>query len=132
MNKFSLLCTVSMFGLMTITTNCNNGTNPSPTPPGPLQLLKPLAPGSVTVGQFVTIQWKINDTNQISSVGVELSIDSGKSWPFELTDHSLPHDTTSIAWIPSANQVSPSCMIKVYSYTNLSVNDKSSLFRVTN
>jgi hypothetical protein len=131
MKRVSALCIASIFGLLILAMSCNNSTNPQ-TSTKPLQLLEPVAPPTEKVGQPVTIRWRINDLTQIASVGVELSIDSGSTWVFELADHVLSVDTTTITWMPTIDQVSTKCFIRVYKYGEAYVNDKSGMFAVTN
>jgi hypothetical protein len=130
MNKFSALCVASMLGFMTLTTNCNNSTNPSP--PKPLQLLQPVAGKTFKVGSPVTIQWKINDSTKISTVEVDLSIDSGKTFPMTIGDQSFLPETTSITWTPTQAQASTGCVVKVKSYVPPYLPDQSGIFTVSN
>jgi len=130
MNKFSLLCAVSMFGLIALMMNCNNSTNP--TPPKTLQLLQPTGGENFKVGQSVTVRWKINDLTQISSVEIDMSIDSGKSYPFTIANGTIPSSITDTVWIPTADQVSNKCILKIKSYTPPYVPDQSGIFTVSN
>ena len=95
----------------------------------PLQLLQPIG-GILKIGQPVIVRWKINDLTQIASVVIQLSIDSGRTFPFILVDHSIPTDTTTISWTPTIDQVSSKCVIKVIEYTNPSIYDKSGVLIV--
>jgi hypothetical protein len=135
MNKFSALCVASMLGLMTVAMSCNNGTNPTPTPPGPLQLLQPVAGATFKVGSPVTVQWKINDTTQVNLVEVDLSLDGGNTFPellMGLGGHGFPIDTLEMTWLPTTTEVSTKCVIKVHQYDATEPYDKSKLFSVTN
>jgi hypothetical protein len=131
MNKFKALSIASLLGLFALSIGCNNSTNPPPTPPGPLQLLHPTGGETFKVGQAVTVQWKINDSTQLSTVEVDLSIDSGKTF-LSIFDHSFPLDITTTAWTPTQDQVSTGCVIKVKSYIPPYLPDKSGIFTVSN
>jgi hypothetical protein len=131
MIKFRALSVASLLGLLALSMSCNNSTNPPPTPPGPLQLLHPTGGENFKVGQAVTVQWKINDATQFPSVEIDLSLDNGKSFPLTIMNHSLPQDTTEIFWMPTVDEVSTQCLIKVKGY-GTSIYDKSQAFTVSN
>jgi Developmentally Regulated MAPK Interacting Protein. len=131
MIKFKALSIASFLGIFAMSIGCNNSTNPPPTPPGPLQLLHPTGGETFKVGQAVTVQWKINDATQISSVEVDLSIDNGKSFS-PLVNHSLPPDTTTITWTPAVDQISTTCKIRVKNYIAPYFPDISGTFTLSN
>jgi hypothetical protein len=117
---------------MTAFISCDDGAGPSGTAK-PLELLAPKGGGSYQVGQTVEVKWKINDATKISSVGIRLSLDNGKSYlgnDLELTSIFPP--TTSFSWTITADQVSTQCMLKIYDYIDNSIYDKSSIFTITN
>jgi hypothetical protein len=93
----------------------------------PLQLLQPLG-GTFKIGEPVMIQWKVNDSTQVESVMIEISIDSGRTFPIVIGDHSIPIDTTFTSWTPTINEVSSRCVIKIMEYANPSIYDKSGMF----
>jgi hypothetical protein len=125
-NKFSRFFYLCLAGCA-VFMNCDNGSGPGQ-PVKPLEIVAPKGGESYKVGQTVTVKWKVNDLINISTVGVRLSIDNGKSYK-ELAEHSLTPDTTFFTWIPDS--ASSQCVIKVYSYTDDLVFDKSGVFTVT-
>jgi hypothetical protein len=108
---------------------CNNGAGPAPEVK-PLEIVAPKGNEIYTVGTTVTVRWKINDAGQISSVGIMLSLNAGKSFSM-LADHSFPPETTSVSWMVTSDHVSNQCVIKVYDYINQMIFDKSGTFSVT-
>jgi len=112
---------------------CDKGTNGT-TFSGPLELVYPkAATTTLHVGDSVTIRWSIHDTNQISSVEVLYSLDSGATWPSTQvlsTAGSQSYPDTTLGWKVTSNQVSTKFMLKVRDYNNTSVLDKSSAFTV--
>ena len=117
---------------MTAFISCDNGAGPSGTTK-PLELVAPKGGGSYQVGQTVEVKWKINDATKISSVGIKLSLDNGKSYlGNDLETSSIFPPTTSFSWTIADDQVSSQCIIEVYDYIDNSINDKSSTFTITN
>lgn len=133
MKKFKTLCAATFLGLLTFAMSCNNSTNP-PTPPGPLQLLQPVAGATFKVGSPVTVQWKINDSTKVNGVEVDLSLDGGNSFPELLKGlggHSFPIDTLEMTWTPNSTEVSTKCVIRVIQYNATGPYDKSGIFTVS-
>jgi len=128
MNKFKVLCIASFLGLLSLSMSCNNSTNPPPTPPKTLQMIYPAGGENFKVGDSVRVKWKINDLTKISSVQVDLSIDSGKSFPINIGNGSIPSSIADTVWVPTV--ASTKCIIKVKSYTDALINDKSGVFTV--
>jgi hypothetical protein len=120
---FSLICGVVIM-------NCDNGNGPSGVTKT-LEIVAPKGGEGYKVGQTVTVKWKINDATKISSVGIKLSLDNGKSYEM-LVDHSIPPETTSVSWTVTGDQVSNQCIVKVHEYIDESIFDKSGIFTVTN
>lgn len=130
MIKFSALSIVSLLGIIIMSISCNNSTNPPPVPTKPLQLLQPIGGENFKVGLPVSVQWKINDLPQITSVGIKLSKDNGITFPIDLSVTSVPSSTMQITWTPSTNQVSTKCVIKIFDFKKDSIFDKSETFSV--
>jgi hypothetical protein len=88
-----------------------------------LLLLNPKGGDSYTVGQTVPISWRA--TPDVSSVGIGLSIDGGKSSFQDITKGSLAYpQITSYQWVIGSEEngsftygATNSCVINVYSYT---------------
>jgi hypothetical protein len=117
---------------LAVCVNCDNGTGPNGTTK-PLELVAPKGGGSYQVGQTVEVKWKINDANKISSVGIKLSLDNGKSYlGYDLEPESIFPPTTSFSWTITDDQVSTQCILKIYDYIDNSINDKSSTFTIAN
>ena len=111
---------------------CDNGTGPTP-PAKTLEIVAPKGGESYKVGQTVTIKWKINDATKISSVGIKLSPDNGKTIPnIDLETSSIFPPTDSFSWTITSDQASTQCVIKVYDYLDKSINDQSGVFTVSN
>ena len=122
-----------MIGACFILIQCNNATNPPPPPPA-LELIYPKGGSgqSFQVGQTITIVWSIHDQNQVGSVGIEYSLDGGKTWGVfpELT-HSFSYPDTSYQWTIDAAYASDEFIIKVYEYINNYPTDASKPFTIT-
>jgi hypothetical protein len=104
--------------------------NPVNQPPAELiTVIQPAAGAHLKVNDIRTIEWRVSDYSVISSIGVMLSIDRGRTYSM-LVDSALPVQTTSIIWTIASDQVSDSCIIKVYDYSDESVNGTSGMFSV--
>jgi hypothetical protein len=101
-------------------------------PKQPLELLQPKGGESYKVNQTVVIQWQVNDTLHISTVGIRLSLDGGKSFPQFLGGISFPLTTNSYSWVVESSQISSQCVIKVFDYIDVSVSTVSGVFSVGN
>jgi hypothetical protein len=133
MIKFKALSIASFLGIFALSIGCNNSTNPPPTPLKTLQIIYPVGGENFKVGDSVRVKWKINDLTKISSVQVDLSIDSGKSFPINIGNGSIPPSITDTIWVPTAAEVSTKCIIKAKSYTDPTIYyDKSGVFTVSN
>jgi hypothetical protein len=98
----------------------------------PLVLLNPLGGAKFKVGEAVQIKWSVQDQNQIGSVGIGYSLNGGKTWdPNGIGAGSFTYPDTSYIWTPTAAQKSNMFVLKVYSYTDRAVLDKSAPFAVT-
>jgi hypothetical protein len=130
-SNWNMLRALALCGLLIVTISCDKGTNSSTPPFKTLELLQPRGGESYKVNQTVAIRWRINDTSNISTVGIMLSLDGGKTWPLSLGNGSFPPETTSFSWTIESTQVSDQCMIKVYDYISQSINDRSGVFLVS-
>jgi hypothetical protein len=126
----AIVCGVMM------TVVCDNGTEPADVPVSTkiLELLQPQGGETYKVNQTVLVKWRINDATKVSSVGVKLSIDSGKTFPGMITvNGSVFPPTAEFSWTITADQVSDKCVVKVYEYNGeATINDRSATFRITN
>jgi hypothetical protein len=98
---------------------------------GPLELVYPKGGSSrsFTVGDTVMILWSIHDKNQISSVGIRYSLDSGKTWAQNsIGGTSFSYPDTSYKWIIDSTKASNQFVLKVYDYMTTSIFDKSAPF----
>jgi hypothetical protein len=127
MNKFRALSIASLLGLLTLSMSCNNGANP---PPKTLQMIYPVGGENFKVGDSVRVKWKVNDLTKIASVQVDLSIDSGKSFPINIGNGSIPSGIADTVWVPAA--ASTKCIMRVKSYRDPLIKDFSGLFTVSN
>lgn len=131
-NNWSMLRAFALCGLLIVTISCDKGTDSNTPPFKTLELLQPRGGESFKVNHTVAIIWRVNDTSQISTVGILLSLDGGKTWPITLGNGSFPPETTSFYWTIESTQVSGQCMIKVYDYISQPINDRSGVFSVSN
>ena len=127
-----MYCILAAGLLITACIQCDKGTNPPPFN-GPLELVYPKAANTtIHVGDTVQIRWSIHDTNQISSIEVRCSLDSGVTWPSTLvigtSSHAYP-DTTQ-TWIVSSSQISNKFVLMVRDYNNRAIYNNSSAFTV--
>jgi hypothetical protein len=129
-NALHHIMSVALGCWMMIGLGCDSGTEPNP-PAKPLELVQPKGGETYKAGETRNVSWKINDAAKISSVGVKISLDGGKTYSM-LINHSIPMDTTSVSWIIDGTQESNQCVIKIYEYTaETSIYDKSGVFTVT-
>ena len=111
---------------------CNNSTNVTKFN-GPLELVYPKAANTTLhVGDTVKIRWSIHDTDQISSVEVRYSLDSGVSWPSTqyIGTSSQTYPDTTLFWVVASNQVSTKFVLRVRDYNNTAIFNNSSAFTV--
>ncbi len=124
---------------------CDNPTNPDenmPTNGKNIQVVYPAGGESFTVGQTVTIQFKIN-ANKISSAMPQISLDSGKSY-YDIPGQAVYAKSggggqlLTCSWTIGQEvnpldyvTVSPGCRIKVYNYEIPTEFDTSPLFTVS-
>ena len=128
----SLLLPMTIICCSIISLQCDNGNGPD-NPAGPLELVSPKGGESYQVGQTVEVKWKINDATKISSVGIKLSLDNGKSFlGNDLETSSIFPPTTTFSWTITDEHVSSQCLLEVYDYIDNSINDKSGTFSVSN
>ena len=127
MNKFRALSIASLLGLFALSIGCNNSTNP---PKKPCQMIYPAGGENFKVGDSVRVKWKVNDLTKIASVQVDLSIDNGKSFPINIGNGSISSSIADTMWVPAA--ASTKCIIKVKSYQDALIYDKSGVFTVSN
>jgi hypothetical protein len=127
---------LALLGIITaffVFAQCNNSTNPQQAFTGPLELLQPKGGSgqSFKVGDPVTIKWSIHDQNQIGSVVIVYSLDSGKTWGANsLAINSFTYPETTYVWTPTSLQKSDQFVLKVREYNTASINDKSAPFVV--
>jgi hypothetical protein len=119
--------------LMVLAAGCDKGTEPTP-PKKPLELLYPTGGESFMMDSVVTIRWRINDTTQVSSVVVKLSINNGLTYDYLISSTgSVFPPELSVPWIVTSDQASSQCKIWIYEYQpgHPEVSDKSAVFTVT-
>ena len=98
----------------------------------PIELVVPKGGECYQAGQTVKIVWKINDPTYISSVGIKLSLDNGRSFFNILESSSIFPPDTSFSWVITDEQISSQCIIKVYDYISDYISDKSGVFTISN
>jgi hypothetical protein len=103
-----------------------------PLEPKALELIRPIGGEHFKIGDAAEISWRINDTARIISVGVKLSLDSGKYFGTALFGRTFPPESTTAFWTVAVDSISDRCVIKVFDYNEPLVSDKSGLFSVGN
>jgi hypothetical protein len=97
----------------------------------------PVAGQTVKVGDSVVVSWRHNPA-LFSSLEVQLSTDSGKSFSELYSSGSFSKTTSSVAWVVGSetggsflpSYPSSGCVIRVRDYSNYSINATSGLFTV--
>ncbi|MBD3390589.1 MAG: hypothetical protein GF418_01090 [Chitinivibrionales bacterium] len=83
-----------------------------------LTVVEPDSGDAFSVGDTVTIEWQVNDSN-IKTVGVALFLEGGTQVDADFLDHGIAVvDSTSYNWVVAGDQVSNECYIKVYDFIN--------------
>jgi hypothetical protein len=110
---------------------CNKTTGPNTTP-NALVVLQPTAGQSFKVGDTMHVKWQVNDTNDISSVVVQLYGFPNDTLITTLGNGSFPPDSASYSWIIDSAAVAAHCYIRICNYEPYgSYPDSSSLFTIT-
>jgi hypothetical protein len=89
----------------------------------------PTAGQKVHAGDTVTINWRDNPA-LFSSLLVNLSIDSGKSYTNLNTAGSIPPTTTSFVWVVGAGSVGTYCEVQVCEYNGNNPFSTSGFFQI--
>ncbi len=138
--KLVIHCTAfAMMCLLLAGWACNNSTSPKTTSNQAMVVLQPTAGQTFKAGDTMKINWQINDTNDISSVVVQLYRDSLNHDSLATTITapglgSFPTATTSYAWVIPSTTVAAHYYIRVYNYTNATYPpaESSGVFSITN
>jgi len=109
---------------------CNKSTGPKTTPSA-LVVLQPTAGQSFKVGDTMHVKWQVNDTNDISSVLVQLYGFPNDTFIKTLGNGSFSLDTTSYSWIIDSSAVAAHCYIRICNYIDYSYPDSSGVFTIT-
>ena len=127
--KYLVLYLLVWSALLLVT--CDKSTGPG-NETNPIELVVPKGGECYQAGQTVKIVWKINDPTYISSVGIKLSLDNGRSFFNILESSSIFPPDTSFSWVITDEQISSQCIIKVYDYISDYISDKSGVFTISN
>ncbi len=140
-----LLCLCSVISFSILLTSCDSSTEPEDNMPDNgknVQVVYPIGGESFTVGQTVTIQFKINAT-KVASAMPNISINGGMSWD-DIPKQAVYANSggggqlLTCQWI-IGQEVIPvtydttltNCKIKIYDYGKITEIDVSGAFTVS-
>jgi hypothetical protein len=84
----------------------------SDTAPPSVTVIAPNGGEVLSAGQPVTIAWRSVDNVRVVSHDIELSLDGGVSFPFDIATR-LPGSAQSFTWAPTAEQATPQARVRV-------------------
>jgi hypothetical protein len=115
---------------------CNKSSNTGPkASTDSLVVLQPTAGQTFKVGDTMKIKWQVNDTNDISSIVIQLYRDSlhHDSLITTIGSNSFPADSSPYSWVIPSSAVAAHCYIRIFNYLPYgSYPDSSGVFTITN
>jgi hypothetical protein len=137
---------LAVAGALLALAQCNDTGNTPTTHPA-LELLFPKGGESFKVGDTVTIRWSVHEPQNIPSVGISYSIDSGKTFPGTqiigndtLNHGSIAYPDTDCKWVVDKSHISTGFVLVIWEYYGQCLSgspkcispyhDKSALFSI--
>jgi len=114
--------------VLILTISCDRASEPQSAHPT-LQILAPVGSERYTVGQTAEVRWLIGDPAQVPDVRIDLSLDSGRTFQYCLSD-SVPSDVDSFSWANQNYHFANNCALRVSGCGDKAVADTSGIFSV--